>query len=224
MSARLIIFAKAPRVGQVKTRLAQSGPLNPRQARAIYLASLREVWRRHALHRPALLYVSEPHSFWATLPVPSERLRLQRGGDLGDKMYHALCEVLESDPEEVEAALILGTDSPQLSRGTVERALEALIEAQRAGRPTVSYGPALDGGYVWVGLNQCAIRSAEGLFRGMLWSTSSVLQESLKRAEVLKLEVHLGAEEWDLDEHRDLEKLLMERALHGPSARICLGQ
>lgn len=218
--AQLIIFAKAPSLGAVKTRLTQTGELSATQARAIYLASLGEVWRRHTERGPAALYVSAAHSYWAYLKVPQGSLRVQRGADLGEKMLHALSEALKG---EAEAAIIIGTDSPQLSPRCIDDAFEALLAAQSAGEALVSYGPARDGGYVWVGLNQRALSDAEPLFRDMAWSTEEVLKDSLMRAQGLPLNVHLGPLSWDLDEPQDLARLFSERPLHEPSERIQLG-
>jgi dihydrofolate synthase/folylpolyglutamate synthase len=135
-------------------------------------------------------------------------------------MYHALAEALKGG---ALTALILGTDSPQLSPLEVDQAFEALLSAQAEGRGLVTFGPALDGGYVWVGINQFALPSAETLFKGMVWSTREVLQESLARAKTAGLDVHLGAPSWDIDEPADLARLFEDRANTAPSERVSLG-
>lgn len=217
---RLIIFAKVPRVGEVKTRLTRSGVLNSTQARALYDACIREVWRKHALDRMVSLYVNEFAYFWDQFDLPPTQLKLQQGVDLGEKMYQALEEELCLD---VKAALIIGTDCPQLSTQDLDEAFLALLQAQEQNRPMVSYGPAGDGGYVWVGLNRCALADAKDLFLEMVWSTDTVLNESLARAHKLSFDVHLGKVTWDLDEVSDLERLFHERNFTSPMDRIQLG-
>jgi len=219
---QLIVFAKAPVLGRVKTRMTRDGHLNERQARALYVASLLEVWRRQAGRHPSALHVSAAHPLWAALGFDETRLVRQRGEDLGEKMFNALSSSLCGERSH-SAAIILGTDSPQLDPRSVDEAFAALLDAEERGEPTVSYGPAMDGGYVWVGLNRCGLTLAEPLFRGMEWSTSEVLNESLRRADRLGLRVQLGEPSWDLDERQDLARLLSERELSAPHERVWLG-
>ena len=228
----LIVFAKAPVEGRVKTRLTAGGALNSAQACALYEACVREVWRRqaqrysthHSAHHQLVLYVSNSHSFWGVaLGLTNAELRHQEGADLGERMYNALCTELSREvgasKERAQAALLIGTDTPHLNPQALDEARDALLSAQAEGRPCVSFGPAEDGGYVWVGLNALALVLARALFTDVPWSTSQALSVSLKRAEEAGLAVHLGPEHFDLDEPSDLARFFRERPSLPPHER-----
>ncbi|MDZ4829786.1 MAG: TIGR04283 family arsenosugar biosynthesis glycosyltransferase, partial [Phycisphaerae bacterium] len=114
----------------------------------------------------------------------------QRDGDLGQKMHAAFTHMLR----EADAAVLIGTDCPDISSGLLNMALEGLQSAD------VVLGPATDGGYYLVGLR----RPAPSFFEEMEWSTSTVLAKTLERASVLGLSVQLLPTLSDVDEPQDL--------------------
>jgi rSAM/selenodomain-associated transferase 1 len=203
---RLLLFAKRPRPGKVKTRL--SPPLDARQAASLYrgfvcdlLALLRdcagdyasEVWWDGPPDDPSL----------AGLDVAGLRIREQPPGDLGRRLASAFCE---ADVPTV----VIGADSPTIGRGVVDRAFEALSEL----RPVVIQ-PALDGGYVLLG----QWRPRRELFRDIPWGESGVCEATLRRAEALGLRVELLPPGYDVDDGDGLRRLEAELADPAVAAR-----
>jgi len=196
-NARLLIFAKAPVPGQVKTRLA--GRLGARGAADLYKHLLR---RTLALAHAARLCPVElwcaPDTqqgfFGACRRDYGVRLRRQCDGDLGRRMQHALNRALAENRQ----AVLIGGDCVSLDAMTLHTAFSLLA----AGHEAV-LGPAADGGYVLIGLR----RPCPALFQGIAWSTPTVLQATrrrLQRAGVNWVELPTG---WDVDTPADLRRL-----------------
>ncbi|MHB1556396.1 MAG: TIGR04283 family arsenosugar biosynthesis glycosyltransferase [Isosphaeraceae bacterium] len=190
---RLAVFARYPAPGRAKTRLIPA--LGPEGA-----ASLHAEMARHTLGRVDQLQRIRPVSVevWyaggdaARLrsAFGERRYRHQREGDLGTRMAFAFDAMLT----EARSAAIIGTDCPALTATILSEAFDSL------GDHDLVLGPATDGGYYLIGLR----RPAPELFEGMPWGTSSVLFETLARAERLGLTVHQLAALDDVDEPDDL--------------------
>lgn len=194
---RLLIFAKAPVPGRVKTRLA--GRLGARGAAQLYRQLLRQTL---ALARAARLCPVEMwcapdarHGFFAACRREyGVRLRRQCAGDLGERMRDAFDRV----SAESGYTVLIGGDCASV--GATE--LRAAFGQLAAGRDAV-LGPAADGGYVLVGLR----RPCPSLFRGIAWSTPAVLaatRRRLRRAGLDWVELPVG---WDVDTPADLRRL-----------------
>ncbi len=166
---RLMIFAKAPMPGRVKTRLL----LPPETAAAVHAAFVRDVVERHG--RPGrhvtLWRAGDPdHPLWAEL-VAAHGIALaeQPAGDLGDRMAAAFAATgAAGDP-----VVILGTDSPTLPPQRVDAAFAALAERDAV------ITPACDGGYVLLGLRGAATRDRTIFPKGLAWGTEAVLPTTL---------------------------------------------
>jgi len=161
------IFAKEPVSGKVKTRLCP--PLTPSQAAELSRVALAEtvdVMRGGPFE--LVLFYDGCHEYFAST-FPGLPLIPQGAGDLGSRMDRALAGLLAGG---CRAAALIGSDSPDLPRERVATALDALGEIEAV---TV---PSDDGGYVLIGAN----RPCPELFRGIAWSTSSVLDETRQRA------------------------------------------
>ena len=195
--ARLLIFAKAPVPGRVKTRLA--GRLGARGAARCYRQLLR---RTLALARAARLCPVElwcapdaRHGFFAACRREyGVRLRRQCAGDLGKRMSHAFERVSTGSGY----AVLIGGDCASVGPAELRAAFGQLA----AGRDAV-LGPAADGGYVLLGLR----RPCPSLFRGIAWSTPAVLaatRRRLHRAGLDWIELPAG---WDVDTPADLQRL-----------------
>ena len=194
----LVVFAKAPVAGQVKTRLIPA-------LGADGAARLAQRMLAHTLLQAGAL----PASRWELCVSPDaghadfERaaaesggrlhLTLQGEGDLGERMHRALTRVLAGHRK----ALLIGTDAPGLTTAVLRQAAEALD-----GHDAV-FVPALDGGYALVGLT----RSAPGIFRDMPWSTARVMAETRARALRAGLRWAELAPVADIDEPQDLVHL-----------------
>lgn len=187
----LIVFLKHPEAGAVKTRLIPL--LGAEVAAGLYRALCEEVLLA-TVPRPGeyerLAFFSPPEAAEAVrMWLPGVRLLPQSGGDLGARMSAAFARAFERGARRV---VIVGTDSPAVSRGTVAEALDALDEAD------VVVGPAEDGGYYLLALRQ----PRPELFEGLAWSTPTVLEETLARAGELRVRQLAGLR--DIDTPGDL--------------------
>ncbi len=192
---RLMIFAKAPEPGRVKTRTQ----LPPEQAAMLHTAFVRDVVARHRREdRETTLWVGSPHPLWAELGVPT---RAQPSGDLGHRMTVAFEETLEGDARVV----ILGTDSPSLPPRLVDAAFEALEEVP------VVIGPACDGGYYLLGLRG----GVPPIFEGPEWGGSEVLASTL---DLLDRPYRLLEFWYDVDRPADLRLLRAHMTALGEDA------
>lgn len=194
---RLLLFAKAPQAGRVKTRLI---PALGAQGAAVLARQMLRHTLREALAAqtgPVELCMSPaPQDLaWRAVAVPRTVQRsAQGGGDLGERMARA---VLRVTTQQRQSVLLMGTDCPGL---TAARLTEAAEQLQSHDAVLV---PAFDGGYVLMGLKTpCA-----ALFTQMPWSTSTVALETLRRMAALKLRVWQAPPLHDIDEPADLAHL-----------------
>lgn len=170
--ARLLIFARAPRPGRVKTRLIPR--LGDQGAADLHATLVRRTL--HTATRAALC----PIELWCD-PVIDDpfftsckrdfpvTLHLQQGVDLGARMHHALADALTRS----RAAVLTGSDCPALTPDRLTEAMEALIQK----RTDVIFTPAEDGGYVLVGMR----RVAPGLFDEIDWGSARVMAQTRAR-------------------------------------------
>jgi rSAM/selenodomain-associated transferase 1 len=206
-NGRLLVFAKAPVPGRVKTRLIP--PLGPRGAAAVQRRLVRAALAAALAGSPWPLELHVPpplgHPFFAACRRDlGLRLAAQRGPDLGARMAHALGAALG----EVDAAVLMGSDCPALTPADVAEAAAAL----EAGYDAV-LGPALDGGYYLIGLR----RPQPRLFRGMPWGGPRVLALTRARLRASGLAWHELPPRADLDRPADLHLLrLLQRAAASP--------
>ena len=199
-NCRIIVFAKAPIPGEVKTRLFSSMD-------AQTVTALHEKLALHSLNTaveskvgPVELWCapSKEHPFFLRCTEKFQvELHQQTEGDLGRRMAHAFDETLKRAP----MALLMGTDCPSLTPEDLKEAKKAL----KQGAPAV-ISPAEDGGYVLIGL--CQYEST--LFEGISWGTSSVLEETRERLRRLRWNWYELPQRWDVDRPEDVERLKVE--------------
>jgi hypothetical protein len=206
MTALLIIFAKEPRPGQVKTRL--SPPLSPEEAAQLYHSFLQDILEEMARAPEVRLAVAfsplGAQVFFRGLAPPGTDLFPQEGADLGERMARALAWGFAAGFGPV---LLRGGDVPDLPAALVSEAAEALA----TGRNQVVLGPSPDGGYYLVGLSQ----PQPLLFQGPAWSSRTVLRDTLRLARELGLRVHLLPPWPDIDTYDNLWTFL-HRSRPGP--------
>jgi len=191
----LLLFTKPARPGRVKTRLVGEG-LSAEQAAALHEAFLSDLRERLA-GSPGF----ELRLAWALddgEPVPEGRgpSLVQRGVDLGERLFRALSEAAREHP----LVGAVGSDHPELSRERVDEAFAALTTGA-----DVALGPAHDGGYYLIALRREAL--SPQLFTGVPWSTGEVLARTLERCAELRLAVALLPTEADVDTPADLARL-----------------
>jgi uncharacterized protein len=131
--------------------------------------------------------------FFQTLAPPGMDLFPQEGEDLGERMARACARGFAAGHSPV---LLRGSDTPDLPAAVVSEAREVLA----AGHCQVVLGPATDGGYYLVGL----ATPQPALFQGPVWSSSTVLESTLKTARQQGLTVHLLPAWTDIDTPADL--------------------
>ena len=186
------IFAKEPVAGRVKTRLCP--PLTFAQAAQLYRVSLLETVSvmAGAGFDPVVFYAGDEAFFRRSFP--GVRLITQGEGDLGERMERALETLLG----ECAAAVLIGSDSPDLPPSHLKTAFAALAETDFV------TAPSRDGGYVLVGER----RHHPELFREIPWSTDAVLETTRRRA-IEKSVSYAEVTGWDdVDDLVSLKRLL----------------
>jgi rSAM/selenodomain-associated transferase 1 len=202
MSARIVVFAKAPVAGRTKTRLIPA--LGPAGAARLQAELIEDALRRARAAGPATLELwgtgEDPEAY---LPAAAARhaasLHEQPEGDLGVRMRYALARATANGAP----ALIMGTDAPGLTAAEIAHAVESLASHDAV------LVPAIDGGYILLG-----VRSApRSLFTDIDWGTERVLAATRARLRALGWHVDERPAGWDVDRPEDLERV---RALGGP--------
>lgn len=159
---RLLVFARAPRPGKVKTRLA--AVVGAEAAAAIYrqlLAGTLEAAARVPHVRAEMWCDASDGGCELLASRFGMTLHRQQGQDLGSRMQHALGTALK----KARRAVLVGSDCPDMTARYIGMAFAALEDHDAV------LGPAADGGYVLIGL-----RDARHLmFQDIPWSTDRVL-------------------------------------------------
>lgn len=187
----IMVFAKAPVPGRVKTRLE---PLIGAEAAAdLYACFVSDVLQALARFIPVAeieLHIDSITEAWRDFPY---RRVLQREGDIGHRMLCAAEQALEEGRPRV---VILGSDSPNLPLTYVQDLLDS--------RSEVAYGPAEDGGFYGISLSTVHPR----MFEGVEWSTEFTMQQARGACERCGLSVSVGRQWFDVDSPADLVKLV----------------
>ncbi len=196
MSALIQIFARAPVLGQVKTRLIPE--VGAARALAVYEQLLRRTVRQAAATDFALEVWMAGDS-----PEPLEKLlndagaevsiKRQQGSDLGARMHHALSDGLTRH----QRVMLIGSDIVDLEPQHLRHA-SRLLE----GGADLVLGPSADGGYYLV----APAAPCPALFAGVTWGTSLVWQQTMARVADLDLRLELLPKCHDLDNGEDLRR------------------
>jgi rSAM/selenodomain-associated transferase 2/rSAM/selenodomain-associated transferase 1 len=194
-SARLLLFARTPVPGLVKTRLQPL--LGAAGALALHQALIEYTWQRlsRSPQWEAQLWWSEPGwQGFAGAWCPPDRQFLQTGEDLGQRMYYAAQRSLEGAP----AVVIVGADCASVDADYVNSALLALSD-----EVPVVLGPAEDGGYVLIALKKPV---SAGIFQSVQWGGDQVLQQTRERLRALNINWVELEPRWDVDRPADVER------------------
>lgn len=192
---RLILFTRYPEPGRTKTRLIPAlgaqgaASLQQRMSEAIVGQML-----QFAANHPVRLEIrytggtQQDIEDWLSCDIPC----LDQGeGDLGLRLHRAFAQAFTQGDQ---AVVIIGADCPDLTPALFAKAFTALTQKEMV------LGPALDGGYYLVGLNQ----PAPALFSDIPWGSDQVLTATLKQAQALPLSTHLLEPLADVDRPEDL--------------------
>lgn len=196
MKRAIIIMAKVPRAGNVKTRLQP------------FLSAEQCVWLSEAFLEDA---INKAESFSEKLIVafsPADErtyfdqfgdknliLIEQKGADLGEKMFNAFQFALSQNSD---SAVMIGTDSPTFPADYIEQAFEFLEMETDA-----VLGKTTDGGFYLIGLRKLN----KEIFESVAWSSDKTFEQTYRN--IMKLDLHLReVPSWfDVDEKEDLLKL-----------------
>ncbi len=193
----LLVFAKAPVPGTVKTRLCP--PLTPRSAALLYRAMLRDTTRTAGASGCDTFFCYSPRGSKTLLRtvVGEQRLVWQGIGDLGARLARCFQRAFAAGYRKVIA---IGADSPTLPVERIARAARKLDKAD------LVIGPADDGGYYLIGL----ARWVPNLFQAIPWSTGDVVSTTIARARARRLRWSLIDPLHDVDAPSDLRVLISE--------------
>lgn len=199
---RLLVFARLPERGAVKTRLARD--VGEEQALTIYEAMLADLLDSIGTSTPE----TEIEVMWApTAHANGDRLRhafrdhalaMQTGETLGDRLSMAFSERFFF--HRTEKIVCIGVDDPTLPRAVIDHAFGLLDSCEWV------VGPATDGGYYLVGCRALAYRSE--VFDGVAWGTDRVLAQTLERIANEQQSVALLPRRMDIDTLEDLRAYL----------------
>jgi rSAM/selenodomain-associated transferase 1 len=215
----LVIMARYPEKGKIKTRLA--GSIGDDLTLQLYQAFLYDLAQRFAEWTCDLHWAYTPAEYdfatfiAALVPEHAERMSVfpQQGPDLGSRLHQVFHTIRM---RQFGGTIVIGSDSPQISRATILQAQHALETAD------VVLGPAEDGGYYLIGMCE-----PHDVFSGIPMSTEVVLEMTIEKAKKQKLSVHLLEPLFDVDEQPDLirlTELLQQDHSLAPYTAACLAE
>jgi hypothetical protein len=200
----LVLFARPPRLGVVKTRLAAT--LGEEAALDLYRAFLRD---SIALMRSVASHGIRPAIFWSSREAADEpalgeiasledlsgfEIGTQDGEDLGQRMSGCLARLFSRGHDRVA---LIGADTPTLPARQIVGAFGLLRDRDFV------LGPSRDGGTYFIGA-RCVVPE---VFQRVPWGTGTVYRETLSLLKILGYS-HASLPEWsDVDTVDDLETL-----------------
>ena len=199
----MAVMAKAPRVGEAKTRLVP--PLSPEEAAALSACFIRDAAENIAAAAQQAadrgLYRLWPPDAGPELPTLAAGTQLlpSRRGGLGASLYDAAADLLAAGYGSV---CLINSDSPTLPTAVLVDAVRALA----APGDRLVLGPAEDGGYYLIGLK----RAHHSLFENIAWSTPLVFAQTTERAREVGLCPVVLPVWYDVDDLASLRRLNAE--------------
>lgn len=192
MPTRIVIFAKAPIPGQVKTRLIPA--LGAEGAAKLAQQMLLDTYNQAASVLDAETEICaspDPATAeWKPYLPPRAAITSQGEGNLGERLARAAERVIGGG----ERVILIGTDCPSLTEDRLTSACRKLETHDAVIHPT------FDGGYALLGLR----RFDRSIFTGIEWSTPTVASRTIGKIKALGWSLHLGATLHDVDEPEDL--------------------
>jgi rSAM/selenodomain-associated transferase 1 len=186
----LIIFAKEPILGKVKTRLAKD--IGKEKALEIYAWLIKRVFKTFKLTDYAVKVYFTPRNKKLKALAPKRfKFRAQKGRDLGIRMLNAF----KQNIDRYGKIVLIGVDCPFLNKRLINRSFCALNDYD------VVLGPTEDGGYHLIGLTSVFSK----IFKGIAWGKNKVLKQTLKECRLLHIKPFLLEKSYDIDTIRDLK-------------------
>jgi rSAM/selenodomain-associated transferase 1 len=184
----LQIFVKNPVQGKVKTRLAAD--IGEEEALAIYKRLIR-ITAQAVKEVDAIPFVLYSDSVVSDDVFDGAIKGKQGEGDLGERMLRAFDAAFRA---EFESVVIIGSDCPDISPDLIEEAYNHLRTND------VVIGPATDGGYYLLGMNELH----QEIFENMPWSEPDLMPKTKQAIEAKGLSYHMLRELSDVDTSEDL--------------------
>lgn len=209
-TTEVLFVTKAPRPGEVKTRLARDiGNEAAARLHAAFVRTLAATIARfvhgaptHRVRQAVLVRADDiPHQLLDEEVMQSSTTRwqqqVQQGESLGARLAHACAQRVQGNSPEPRV-LIVGSDSPTLDELMLTCAEDALDTHD------VVIGPSFDGGYYLIGMSSAHMTQ---VFDEITWSSEVVLKQTLERCRTHGLSVKLLGFWYDVDTLHDLEFL-----------------
>ncbi|HSP32901.1 MAG TPA: TIGR04282 family arsenosugar biosynthesis glycosyltransferase [Thermoanaerobaculia bacterium] len=197
---RILVFARVPELGKVKTRLAAA--VGDDRALALYEKMVRDTLASIGESTAD----TEIEVVWAPTPIASgevlrrsfgnRTLAMQTGATLGDRLAMAFSERFFF--HRTQKIVAIGVDDPRLSREIIDHAFALLDSVDWV------IGPATDGGYYLIGCRAAAFEST--IFHDIDWGTSTVLETTLRKIREWGATVALLPHRSDIDTVEDLQR------------------
>lgn len=200
LAAQVVVIAKAPVPGRVKTRLTP--PYRPAEAAALAEAALGDtlaVAARAGFARRVIALEGEPGPW---LP-PGFDVIAQRGNGLDERIAHAFADARAA--ADLPAVLI-GMDTPQVTPGLLAAAATPLLD----GSADASFGFAEDGGFWLLGLRAPDPEVVSEVVLGVPMSRDDTGARQLLRLKMSGLRVRLLPELMDVDTAEEAERIAAE--------------
>jgi uncharacterized protein len=194
MSSIIVLFAKAPAEGQVKSRLASS--LSETVATELYKCFVEDTvsMLRSGSHQFKIYYYPpESETFMVHWLGKDFNYAIQKGVDLGERMDNAFTEEFRAGHKKV---ILMGSDIPDLPGSLLDDALDSLDSHDAV------LGPSRDGGYYLIGFNANSFNHR--VFQDIRWSTSAVFRQTMSVLQQANSRVHLLRELRDIDVVEDI--------------------
>jgi rSAM/selenodomain-associated transferase 1 len=202
---RLLVFARLPELGRVKTRLAAD--IGEEQALAVYESMLRDTLSSVGESRDGI----EVEVLWAPTDAANGQslrnafgdraLSMQAGETLGDRLAMAFSERFFF--HRTQKIVAVGVDDPALPRELIDHAFELLESSDWV------LGPAVDGGYYLVGCRGAVFDS--DAFAGIEWGTSTVFDATMTKLRAWQRNIAVLPKRRDVDTVEDLRWYQSER-------------
>ena len=188
----IIFFTRAPIAGRTKTRMQPY--LSPDECAALHKAMIKDIYEECSkIQADIFVYYTPLEGLGRLYKLIGKEstYRLQKGADLGEKMYDAIAEVLDFG---YESCILIGSDIAELRKEHLNTAFDKLEYAD------VVFGKTVDGGYYLVGMK----RAVKEVFEVEKYGNSDVFANTLKRLSNLGLKVAYTKTLYDIDTKDDL--------------------
>lgn len=196
----LVIFVKYPEKGKVKSRLVPG--IDECRVADLYRCFIEDLLERISSGHYKFFIAFDPpekeKDFSALFGKDFSYLP-QTGADLGERMYNAFISCFAGGFRSV---VVIGSDSPDLSRGIIEEAFQSLRNHDAV------IGPTYDGGYYLIGFSANSLSGR--FFENMTWSTDNVYTETIRRFDQEGVSFHVLPPWRDIDTADDVRALLKD--------------